>query len=80
MEAQIGTLVVAGLSLIGFITTFVKIGARFAVLETEVKNLKESDNKKEEKLDLIQKTVQNIEVQLAVLIESKKTYKKEEVK
>lgn len=69
MESQIGTLVLAGFTLIGFITVFVKVGARFAVLEAEVKNLKEADIKKSEKLDNIQQIVSDIKTQLAVLID-----------
>lgn len=77
MEGVIGTLVVAGLTLIGFVTVFVKLGARFAVLETKVTMLENLDAKRSDKLEEILNQVQQISLNLAILMEERKTYKKD---
>ena len=68
----IGMLVLAGTTLISFITTFVKVGSRFALLEQKVAGLEKNKDKTEIKLDAIQKSVNEILLRLAILDENMK--------
>lgn len=77
MATFIGLIVLASVTLISFITTFVKVGSKFAVLEQKVISLEKNKDKTEVKLDSIQKSVNEILLRLAILDENIKHNKKD---
>lgn len=77
MATFIGLIVLASVTLISFITTFVKVGSKFAVLEQKVISLEKNKDKTEIKLDSIQKSVNEILLRLAILDENIKHNKKD---
>lgn len=72
MATFIGLLILASVTLISFITTFVKVGSKFAVLEQKVSDLEKNKDKTEAKLDGIQKSVNEILLRLAIIDENLK--------
>lgn len=71
----IGLLILAGSTLISFITVFVKVGGRFSIVEEKVLNLEKERDKQDTKLDLIQKSINDLIVRVAILDENIKNKK-----
>ena len=76
MATFIGLLILAGSTLISFITVFVKVGGRFSIVEEKVLNLEKERDKQDTKLDLIQKSINDLIVRVAILDENIKNGKK----
>lgn len=63
----IGNFIIAGVSILTFVTYFMKVSSRFTKLETEVATLKENEEKRGDKLDNIIKSLSDIQIQVAVI-------------
>jgi hypothetical protein len=66
----IGLLILAGGTLISFITVFVKVGGRFSVIEEKVLNLEKNRDRTDIKLDSIQHSLNELLVRVAILDEN----------
>lgn len=80
MATFIGLLILAGGTLISFIAVFVRVGGRFSVLNEKVQNLEKERDKQDTKLDLIQKSINDLIVRVAILDENIKNKKVNVVK
>lgn len=75
MATFIGLMILAGTTLVSFITVFVKVGGKFSVLDEKVKSLEKNKDKTDIKLDGIQHSLNDLIVRVTILDENIKNKK-----